>query len=415
MLAGSLKKAQSALELRRNSNLSDTYVEEHISDDGQGDRSNYNTEKGFLFSPNEQIKNMWQDFRVKKRSPPQQHPFSSSLQSLPDDTQANAKVKAPRKKRMQARDDGWQPRVTVPKPFQVTLREVDRRKKRIKPRSEIERENADLRRQLEELTECQRKFRASPVPAHVRLPLYEELHERDEERRRLYRATEAQRLHAAQRPFSFSERERLKKEQKEAKLREQMLVQDKEEEERRKCPFKAKPVPRAVKEAALGDMQKEEELYRAIKMQMRARELLDSASMPPSMLDQRISERQAQQAAQNDKQVHRPKINTNVPDFDASYRKFQKQLENRRDVRPLTACEPFKLRTSTIASHKERIMADIEVEKQSRRPTRWPFVSTPALYPMTPSSSLCSSVSGSQEYLPAKITDAAKKRQEAVR
>ncbi|KAA0721889.1 Protein FAM161A [Triplophysa tibetana] len=415
MLAGSLKKAQSALELRRNLDLSDTYVEEHIADDGQGDRSIYNTEKGFLSSPKEQIKNMWQDFRVKKRSPPQQHPFSSSLLSLPDDTQANAKVKAIRKKRKQARDGGWQPRVTVPKPFQVTLREVDRRKKGIKSRSEIERENADLRRQLEELTECQRKFRASPVPAHVRLPLYEELHERDEDRRRLYRATEAQRLHASQRPFSFSERELLKKEQKEAKLREQMLLQDKEEEERRKCPFKAKPVPRAVKEAALGDQQKEEELYRAIKMQMRARELFHSASMPPSMLAQRISERQAQQAAQKDKPVHRPKINTNVPDFDASYRKFQKQLENRRDVRPLTACEPFKLRTSTIASHKERIMADIEVEKQSQRSKRWPFVSTPALYPMTPSSSLCSSLSGSQEYLPAKITDAAKKRQEAVR
>ncbi|KAI7811324.1 protein FAM161A [Triplophysa rosa] len=415
MLAGSLKKAQSALELRRNSDLSDTYVEEHIADDGQGDRSNYNTEKGLLFSPKEHIKNMWQDFRMKILSPPQQHPFSSSLQSLPDDAQANTKARPPHKKRKQARDDGWKPRVTVPKPFQVTLREAERLKNGIKSRSEIERENADLRRQLEELTECHRKFRASPVPAHVRLPLYEELHERDEERRRLYRATEQQRLHASQRPFSFLERERMKKEQKEAKLREQMLIQDKEEEERRKYPFKAKPVPRAVKEAALGDQQKEEELYRAIKMQMRARELLHSAAMPPSMLAQRISERQTQQAAQKDKPVHRPKINTNVPDFDASYRKFQKQLENRRDVRPLTACEPFRLRTSTIASHKERIMADIEAEKQSPRQTRWPFVSTPALSPMTPSSSLCSSLSGSQEYLPAKITDAAKKRQEAVR
>lgn len=413
--AGSLKRAQSAVDLRRNSDLSDASVDEHVADDGQGDRSNYNTEKGLLISPKEHIKNMWQDFRVKKRSPPQQHPFSSSLRSLPDDARANSKVGAKRKKRKQARDDGWQPRVTVPKPFQMTLRELELRKKGIKSRSEIERENTDLRRQLEELTECQRKFRASPVPAHVRLPLYGELHERDEERRRLHRETEQQRLHASRRPFSFLERERLKKEQKEVRLREQMLIQDKEEEERRKCPFKAKPVPRAVKEAALGEKEKEEELYRTIKMQMRARELLHSASMPPSMLARRIGERQAQKAAQEDKQVHHPKINTKVPDFDASHRRFQKQLENRREVRPLTACEPFKLRTSTIASHKERIMADIEEEKQSPRPTRWPFVSTPALSPMTPSSSLCSSLSGSQEYLPAKITDAAKKRQEAVR
>ncbi|XP_065151339.2 protein FAM161A [Paramisgurnus dabryanus] len=414
MFIGSLKKAQSALELRRNSNLSDMSVEEHVADVGQEDQSHYNA--GPLLSPKEHIKKMWQDFRVQPLSIPQQSPFSSSLQSLPRDYQGtnkpSGKVRGQQKKQKQAEDDGWHPRVTVPQPFQMTLREAERRKKGVKSRSEIERENQDLRRQLEEITECQRKFRASPVPAHVRLPLYEELHEKDEERRRLHRETEQHRLHASERPFSFLERERLKKELKEAELHKQMLILDKEEEERRKRPFRAKPVPRAVKEAALGEQQREEELYRLIKMQMRAEELLHSASMPPSMLARRISERQAHKAAQEDKQVCRPKIITEVPDFDASYRRFRKQLEKRRDVRPLTACEPFKLRTATIASHKERIMADIEAEKQSPRPTRWPFVSTPAL---SPSSSLCSSVSGSQEYLSAKFTDAAKKRQEAVR
>lgn len=404
MITSNLKKARSALELRRTSDLFDLSDEECISDNG-------NTEKGLQISPKEHIKNMWQDFHGHKLSPPQWHPFSSSLQSLPADCQAASKLKRRTKgqrlkKHKQMVDEGWHPRVTVPKPFQMTFREAERRKKGIKSRSEIEHENADLRRQVEELTECQRKFRASPAPAHVRLPLYEELQERDEERRGLHR------LHTSQRPFSFLERERLKREQKEAKLREQMLKHDREEEERRKCPFKAKPVPRAVKEAASGEQQEEEELYRAIKMQMRARELLHSASMPPSMLARQLSEKQVHKATQDEEQTHRPKINAEVPDFDGSYRRFRKQLAKCKEVRPVTACEPFQLRTANITSHKERIMADIEAEIKSPRLSRWPFM-TPPLSPRT--SSLSSSLSGSQECLSTKITDAAKKRQEAVR
>ncbi|XP_016362075.1 protein FAM161A-like isoform X2 [Sinocyclocheilus anshuiensis] len=404
VITSNLKKARSALELRWTSDLSDLSDEE------------CNTEKGLLISPKELIKSMWQEFSVNKLSPHQWHPFSSSLQSLPADCQAASKPKGRirgqrLKKRKQNVGEGWHPRVTVPKPFHMTLREAERRKKGIKSRLEIEQENADLRRQVEELTECQRKFHASPVPAHVRLLLYEEL----QEHRRLHREMEQQRLHTLQRPFSFLERERLKKEQKEAKLREQMLKHNREEEEWRKCPFKAKPVPRVVKEAASGEQQKDEELYRAIKMQMRARELLHSASMPPSMLARHLSEKQVQKAAQDDEHTHRPKINAELPDFNASYRTFRKQLAKHREVRPVAACEPFQLRTANISSHKERIMADIEAEIKSPKPSRWPFMTPPALSPRTPLSSLCSSLSGSQECLSAKITDAAKKRQEAMR
>ncbi|XP_056312466.1 protein FAM161A [Danio aesculapii] len=411
VITGGLKKAQSALELRQASDPSDLSDEE-----GQGDR---NTEKGLLISPKEHIKNMWQDFSVNKLSPPHRHPMSSSVQSLPEDCQGISKpkvrIRSQRVKKHKQHED-WHPRVTVPKPFQMTVREAEWRKKGVKSRSEIEQENADLRRQLEELSECQKKFRASPIPAHVRLPLYEDLQERSEERRRLHLEFEQQRLHISQKPFRFLERERLKKEQKDAKLREQTLQRNKEEEERRKCPFKAKPIPKAVKEATLGERQKEEELYRAIKMQMRAREMLHAASIPPSMLARQLSEKQTQKIIVKDaEETHQPKINAEVPDFDASYRRFRKQLAKRKEVMPVTSCEPFQLRTANITSHKERIMAEIQAEIQSPKPSRWPFVNTPVLSPRTPSSSLCSSLSGSQECLSAKITDAAKKRQEAVR
>lgn len=393
-----LRKSHSAVELRRGSRQSDS------SDEDEAASSD--VEKGLLFSPKEHIKNMWRDFKM---SPHHRRLSSTSLNSLP----ADPKRRMEKKKRQGDRDgeqEHWKHRVTVPKPFQMMLREDERRKRGIKTRSEIELENADLRRQLEELTECQRKFRASPVPAHVHLPLYEELQERNEERQRRMREREDQRLRTNQKPFSFLERERLKKEQK-----QQNHLQSSDKETVK--PFRAKPVPKAVYAAASGEQMKEEQLYRSIKIQMRAQEMLCSASMPPSMLARRLSDRKKTKdvsaAAGGDNFSHKPHINKEIPDFDASYRRFKKHLEKHKDVKPTTACEPFDLKTSQISSHRERILADIEKEQGSPRMMRWPYLSSGPS--RTANSSLCSSLSGSLELLPAKVTDASKKRHEAVR
>lgn len=86
---------------------------------------------------------------------------------------------SPRARRLSAERDGSRPRpaATVPEPFGMTLREAERRRRRcgLKTRAEVELENAELRRRLQEMSECRKQFRAGSVPAHVRLPLYEEL------------------------------------------------------------------------------------------------------------------------------------------------------------------------------------------------------------------------------------------------
>ncbi|KAM6971991.1 protein FAM161A [Aplochiton taeniatus] len=407
----SLRKSHSALELRMYSGLLDLSDEEGAT--------NSDVEKGLLSSPKEHIKNMWHDFKL---SPGQHHLSSSSLHSLPGDSKSHKPPKGKGKMKPRghkgSREEPWKPRMTVPKPFHMMLREAEKHRCGVRTRSEIELENADLRRKLVELTECQRKFRASPVPAHVHLPLYEELKERDEERRHAMRQREQQRLHTTQKPFSFLERERLKQEQREEQHRHL-----KPNNEERGKPFKAKPVPKAVYEAASGEQMKEDQLYRAIKMQMRAKELLLSAAMPPSMLARVESERQgtkvgasgdASASEEENGSPYKPKINKEVPDFDASYRRFQKHLDRKREVRPVTSCEPFQLRTSQIPSNRDRILADIEKDQQmSPRMTRWPYICPGPV--RTPNSSLGSSLSGSLELIPAKVTDATRKRQEAVR
>ncbi|CAL8328727.1 unnamed protein product [Merluccius merluccius] len=407
-----LRKARSALELRRVSGLSSDEDEEAWTEE---EGAQQDVEKGQISSPKEHIKNMWLDFKL---DPEQRHPSSSSLRSLPAGGgggrkgKKNSKSHREEEEEEDAKRESWRHRVTVPRPFQMTRREAEQRQSGVKTRSEVELENAALRRQLDELSECQRKFRASPVPAHVRLPLYEELQERAKRERE--EQQREQNLRIAPKPFSFLAREQRRKDQREQQ--QLRLLQTSSQQEVK--PFRAQPVPRAVYAAAAGEHVKEEQLYRSIKMQMRARELLHSSAMPPGMLARSLDERKktkepAAGEGEGPDFSHRPKINTDVPDFDAKHRHFKKHLERRKELRPVTSCEPFNLRTAQIASHhRDRSPAGVEKET-SPRLNRWPYVAPPARH--TPSSSLCSSLSGSLELLPAKVTDASKKRQEAVR
>lgn len=125
-------------------------------------------------------------------------------------------------------------KVTVPKPFQMMLREEERKRHRVRTRSEVELENTLLRRELEELRECQKKFRASPAPAHIHLPLYEVINCRPRGGRNNSVPDRSQE------PFRFLERERKKREARIAAA----LGNFSRREERQ--GFKATPLPSSV-------------------------------------------------------------------------------------------------------------------------------------------------------------------------
>ena len=60
--------------------------------------------------------------------------------------------------------------------------------------------------------ECQKKFRALPVPSHVTLPLYRRMTELQENRRKQCLDQRKDFLLSSQKPFSFQERERKRRE-----------------------------------------------------------------------------------------------------------------------------------------------------------------------------------------------------------
>uniref|UniRef100_A0AAY4DN77 Protein FAM161A n=2 Tax=Denticeps clupeoides TaxID=299321 RepID=A0AAY4DN77_9TELE len=159
-------------------------------------------------------------------------------------------------------------KVTVPRPFKMMLREEEKKRRNMKTRSEVELENMMLKKELEELRECGKKFRATPAPPHTRLSLCEVISQHPKECRRLssdhgncrnqYAGGNRCSRRLSLQPFSFIERERRKRERKlDAALRP--------EEEHK--TFKARPVPRSLYRGSSREHQQYEALERQTKLQ----------------------------------------------------------------------------------------------------------------------------------------------------
>lgn len=187
----------------------------------------------------------------------------------------------------------WRHRITIPEPFNFTIR--DEQLPRGKSRSMAQFETDRIRREQEELEECQKQFKANPVPANVFLPMYETLQERQESRRRFVHDYRSEIMRSMQQPFNFDRREREKKRQKEVET-QQKEVKDTQAlprstaGDRAETVPKAKPVPRHLFEDR-SERLREDQLLRQIKNRMRAEAMLKKAKTPGSM-----EERQRQKA-----------------------------------------------------------------------------------------------------------------------
>lgn len=307
------------------------------------------SETGSSSFARQQIEKMWDGFSLEDY-------MSRAKHSLPSSPPCR---KVPKKQK------AWSPRITVPKPFQMTIREAQKKEQNVKSKSQIELENRLLKKQLEEEAECQKKFRANPVPAAVLLPLYQDIVQRNEERRRSVRERSKLKLLASQKPFKFIERERQRRETRKMQLKDVLPPENKSK------VFRARPVPKCVYSPDYSDKLKEKELYREIRIRMRAEELLRNSSVPNSRLALKETNKKKKQKSTEQK----PKIKPSIPDFDLLHEKFQTRLLQQKKVKPLTVCEPFHLFTSYIPSNKDKILKDIQEDEETLKETRWPFAS----------------------------------------
>ncbi|XP_061317572.1 protein FAM161A, partial [Pezoporus flaviventris] len=335
----------------------------------------------------QRIETMWDGFSVEDYIP-------------------RTKPSSPACRTTQKKQKAWSPKVTVPKPFQMTIREARKKEENIKSRSLVEMENNLLKKQLEEEAECQKQFRANPVPATVFLPLYHEIVQRNEERRRSVKERSKLQLLACQKPFKFIERDKQRNEMRKMQLR------DLSAPGKKTGLFKAKPVPRCVYSPAVNDRLKEEELYREIRIRMRAEELLRNSSLPNSRLALKDASKKKKPKCSEPKQTeHKPRIKSSVPDFELLHQRFQQRLLQQKQVKHLTVCEPFGLLTPYIPSNKGKILKDIEEDEEKLKETRWPYVS-PRRKPQMRHSRVNSHLGGSKS---PRITESTRRRIHAIR
>ena len=291
------------------------------------------------------IEDMWEKFSVDNycpRSSQKGKPGmvrSSSLSKLSNTSKKQVPLKKP---------------VTVPKPFAMSLREPNRTPKKSKAALELEQQENEKKR-MEDL-ECQKKFKAMPVPAHVHLQLYDELKEARETRRREIVRRRKELLESIQEPFQLS----LRDEEKQKRRSSTTIPQSSHQ-------FRAHPFPSHLFGNYVTDKMLEEEEYRKIRKNMRAKELMKSSSLPQTMklkgkdyTDGRQRhhqyEERAKRAGLTNEHKFQPRINRTMPDFDEQYERFMQEMSQRKQMREATVCKPFNLRTSTQSFGRSRGM-----------------------------------------------------------
>lgn len=269
----------------------------------------------------------------------------------------------------------WTPQITIPKPFTMTVREAKKKAKNMSRSQMILQE--DLRKKQEkEEAELHKKFRAQPVPATTFLPLYDEITRQNELRRYQVREVSKAILRSTEKPFKFVKREEAKKQMRRTKSLSNLAELESKTVEKNK--FKANPFPDHLFDLTLADKMTEKEEYRAIRMRMRAQQMLAMSRLPPNMESRgelytlgqsrsKLNREGNKNAFMTKEHKFRPQINPDVPEFDELHRQFEKEMRNKKRELEPTVVEPFNLRTARIsAARKSRCSRSQEMPDTAR-------------------------------------------------
>ncbi|XP_057200679.1 protein FAM161A-like isoform X2 [Triplophysa rosa] len=210
---------------------------------------------------------------LKKSSCSQQKPFHNQVKDRTWDTSDSLRQNS---------------KITVPKPFHMMLREEERKRRNMKTRSVMALENERLRRELDELKECGKKFRAKPAPVSTyttfcdfnKRPNKHQNNPTDQGHHGNQRGTQYSAPPIPQKPFSFIEREQKKKEKKLADEINNLTAK-----EERKI-FKARPGPKSLYRSSSPNYQ----MYKAESLNTIQRQNRRRSTLPPSILEDTLQE-----------------------------------------------------------------------------------------------------------------------------
>ncbi|CAF1143498.1 unnamed protein product [Rotaria sordida] len=255
----------------------------------------------------------------------------------------------------------WAGRITIPAPFALTnsmnMDNIHRRK------CMQEVEAAKLQKEVDEELNLRRSFKAKTMPAHVHKPLYDQLQEEQRIRREQVHQMTREYLSSIRKPFSFDARERAKTILRRHSYSAGDLIQP-------GFQFKARPLPDFYYQTGQENEQmKEQAVYRSVRREMRAKELLRQSRLPFSNQKRKRINRSM---SVNDlgrfgyeEYSFKPKTNGYyVPNYDKIHSKFLRNMEQKKRTRSPTKCKPFLLYTNLIPSKKDKILDDIRKDEK---------------------------------------------------
>ncbi|XP_056282284.1 protein FAM161B isoform X2 [Pseudoliparis swirei] len=244
-----------------------------------------------------------------------------------------------------------------------------------------------LRKEEEAEAECQRKFCAHPVPSHVIQPLYQKMMELKEKDRNQAHEQRRDFLLSIQKPFSFQEREKEKKEK---------LIMLNQVSHKNKAATVRKPLQKVVEGVSDSEL-KVQELCSRVRTQTSERQTRPTLSGSPKL---RTAERTRKEKL-DEKPSFQPKIIHRVPDFSRLHRALQTEALRKSQSKDVMRCQPFNLRTSALPARRRRMSPENP--------------QVPKANDLSRSKSLGALTSLSANTLPTFITDATRKRCTAIR
>ncbi|XP_019940090.2 protein FAM161B [Paralichthys olivaceus] len=251
-----------------------------------------------------------------------------------------------------------------------------------------------MREEEEAEAELQKKFCAHPVPSHVVRPLYQEMMELREKERKQGLEQRKNFLLSTQKPFTFQEREKEKKEKLIA------LLNQISKEQENKAATVRKPPRIVVKEPLHSKLKDKEEDGRTGCTQATVRQENSSAPCMPKLRTAKRT-RKEKLGFLDEKPSFQPKIIQQVPDFSRLHKALQTEALRKSQSKDVTKCQPFNLRTSALPERQRKISP----EKSQK----------PKISHLSRSKSLGALTSLSTDTLPTYITDAVRKRSMAIR
>lgn len=150
------------------------------------------------------IEKIWENFKVDEE-------FNPNKKSIDFNKKFEKRIKKDSKNSKKTKVE-WAPKLTVPQPFSMTIREQIKSEQKIKQARESQDERE--KRIEAELRECSKKFRAQPVPAHVSIPLFEKLKNEEELRKMRLKKMSKEYMDKICKPFKLTEPKNKEKERR---------------------------------------------------------------------------------------------------------------------------------------------------------------------------------------------------------